>query len=161
LSTVGYRFEVAADIRFPIAYRRACEDRMFFAELSRRVSRPAFSTAIDVTYGTGVNIFKSAAYGSLAGAERIRDSARFHVEMAARFPLTVEQCAWNRGALASLDDQFVETVLISLLKCGQTDCRLLKTKHPMRPKELRRNPPVLALALARKFKPRAAAGGGI
>jgi len=151
LSTVGYRAANVKSVRFSCDFRRACEDRFFFAELSRRMGPVAFCTRRDVIYGVGANLFKGARFGSSAGAERIRDSARFHSRLAAQFPLTPSQRAWNHLALISLDHQFIETVCSYIVNERVVRFEIIKSYFENRPSIIWRLVPNVCHLLFRKF----------
>jgi len=151
LSTVGYRTANVRSVRFSGDFQRACEDRYFFAELSRHIGPVAFSTRRDVIYGAGSNLFKGARFGSSAGAERIRDSARFHTQVAAQFPLNPSQRAWNNQALISLDHQFIETVCSYVVNERALQFEILKSYVKNRPLLLWRVFPDLFYLCLRKL----------
>lgn len=77
LSTVIFRRAVAPALRFRTDFRRAGEDMLFWLQLSQATNRFCYSTAVEVQYGRGVNIYRSAATGSHAAFERLRDETRF------------------------------------------------------------------------------------
>jgi succinoglycan biosynthesis protein ExoW len=152
LSTVGYRTANARFVRFSGDFQRACEDRYFFAELSRHMGPVAFSTRRDVIYGVGTNLFKAARFGSSAGAERIRDSARFHTRLVAQFPLKPSQRVWNNQALISLDHQFIETVCSYFLNERALRFEIIKSYIKNRPSVLWRVLPDLFRLCFRKLR---------
>jgi succinoglycan biosynthesis protein ExoW len=152
LSTVGYRAANVRSARFSRDFRRACEDRFFFAELSRGIGSVAFCTRRDVTYGVGANLFKAARFGSLAGAERIRDSARFHSRLAAQFPLTPAQSAWNSQALVSLDRQFIETVCSCVVNERVMRFEIIKSYLKNRPSMIWQLLPTFSYIFLRKLR---------
>jgi len=131
-STCAYSWSKGKRVRFDSAFRRSCEDRKFFAGLSMNITKVAFSTNCDVHYGIGVNIFGSAIWGTIAGAERVLDTARFHLGMS-RCNLSDDQRALNDIAIVSLDREFAENVSVSTLRAHQFPFGLVSEYANLRP----------------------------
>jgi len=72
--------------------------------------------------------------------------------MAADFPLSAQRRAWNRSALASLDRQFIETLLICITRQKVFDSAVLLSYFGMRPAVIMRVPPILFYLLQRKLR---------
>jgi succinoglycan biosynthesis protein ExoW len=132
-STCAYRVMKSPHVRFDPRFRRACEDRKFFAELSLHLQRIAFSRDCDVNYGEGVNIFGNAVWGTIEGVERVLDTMRFHRDLKVRFPLSERQHLWNEAALVALDSEFAEHLIVTSFKSRRVPATLAFEYLRLRP----------------------------
>jgi succinoglycan biosynthesis protein ExoW len=114
LSTVVFRRAVAPQLRFRTEFRRAGEDILFWLDLARRTNRFCYSTAVEVHYGRGVNIYRSATNGSEGAFERLRDETTFRRTVIREFAIEQDD---RRNALRALRDvrkQFAAELLYRL-----------------------------------------------
>ncbi len=111
LSTVIFRRATAPSLRFRTEFRRAGEDILFWLELARLTNRFCYSTAIEVYYGRGVNVYRSAASGSEAAFERLRDETRFRRTVLQEFVSDRPDRSNARRALRQVRKQFAAEIL--------------------------------------------------
>ena len=111
LSTVVFRRAAAPSLRFRTEFRRAGEDILFWLELARLTNRFCYSTAIEVYYGRGVNVYRSAASGSHAAFERLRDETRFRRAVLREFVVDRHDRDNARRALRQVRKQFAAEIL--------------------------------------------------
>lgn len=111
LSTTVYRLAVAPTVRFRTEYRRAGEDMLFFLDLASRTNRYCYSNQVEVTYGRGVNVYRSAVAGDPAAFDRIRDEVRFRRAVLNGFTLDAAQRVTARRSLARVRKDFAAEVL--------------------------------------------------
>ena len=135
-NSMGYRLMGQESVRFRTEFRRACEDRLFAMELSRKVGSVAFSENCDVILGTGVNIFASSAWGTASGLERMLDTTRFHVCLGREFSLSETERRTNVRCLASCDRDFWESVMVCTIKSRSIPATLIKHYLRLRPHSL-------------------------
>ena len=115
-NSIAYRWKGRAHVRFPIGYKRACEDRVFAARLLSISQTVVFSTAVDVELGVGINIFASSSWGTEKSVVRLLDTARFHSALKTEISLDNAQNKRNDACLKSVDLEFMEANLVVLVK---------------------------------------------
>jgi succinoglycan biosynthesis protein ExoW len=77
-STVVFRRALMPELRFPLEFRRACEDQAIFWELLRRSSLIMFCTEPTLVSGSaGIGTFRNSAYGTPANLILLADELRF------------------------------------------------------------------------------------
>lgn len=135
-NSMGYRLAGQEAIRFRTQFRRACEDRFFALELSRKIRSVAFSTNCDVKLGVGVNIFASSAWGTPSGLERMFDTTQFHVRLGQEFVLSNAERRRNEQCLRSCDRDFWESALVLAVKTRRVPMSLVKDYLALRPRAL-------------------------
>jgi succinoglycan biosynthesis protein ExoW len=106
-STVVLRRDAFAHLRFRQQFRRAYEDLMFWYEAAALNRPAAFSIVPGCQYGTGVNIYRGIADGSVSAVRALAGAMEFHRTVRETFRLTslqrdaIEQHRRrNRGYLA-------------------------------------------------------------
>jgi succinoglycan biosynthesis protein ExoW len=132
-NTMGYRTAGQEAVRFRTEFQRACEDRFFALELSRKVRSVAFSVNPDVKLGIGVSIFASSAWGTPEGLRRMFDTTQFHVMLGREFSLSDAERHKNQQHLRSCDRDFWESVLVSTVKSRRVPVSLVKDYLALRP----------------------------
>jgi succinoglycan biosynthesis protein ExoW len=110
-STVVYRFAPLSRLRFRPDFRFAFEDYLFWIELARSTSGFVFSTQVGAIYGRGINIYKSAGYGTEGAARRTAETMRFFRHLRGNFTLTRPQKKRVRQVLAQLRRDFAADLL--------------------------------------------------
>jgi succinoglycan biosynthesis protein ExoW len=151
-NSIGYRLIGQEHVRFPIEFRRACEDRFFVAELARTVCQVAFSTTCDVALGKGVNIFAGSVWGTREAVFCALDTTRFHVRLGAEFPLSAEDRQRNEDCLANCDRSFWANVIVATAKCGRPPIRAARAYLKIRPKSYRTVPGTVVSLAKTKLK---------
>ncbi|MDC7676438.1 glycosyltransferase family 2 protein [Asticcacaulis machinosus] len=77
-SQVAFNFKRNPRVRFDEGFRRACEDQLFFLDLSAKCERITYSMKVMGSRGTGVSVYRETmAWGSLEGPNRIIDELLF------------------------------------------------------------------------------------
>jgi succinoglycan biosynthesis protein ExoW len=154
-STVVFRRALIPELRFPLEFRRACEDLAVFWELLTRSSSIMFCTEPTLVSGTaGVGMFRNSAYGTPANLVLLADELRLFKRLVDSPLLTAQDrrlvrdgiAARRRSALASLVHmlrrrQNVVSELAYLLRCDPSCAaswcvdvpKLLLTKASGRP----------------------------
>lgn len=145
-STLVYRRARLADIRFEPACAFAGEDSIFILDLARRTDRVAFSPAVGVVYGEGVNIWSGVGLRDRAIFRRCADTLRGIAERRRRFPLTRGQEASLR-AYEAVQAELLSEAAIWHARAGSLDLRQLGMAL--------RTQPRMALAMARILAHRA------
>jgi succinoglycan biosynthesis protein ExoW len=135
-NSLGYRLAGQESVRFRTEFRRACEDRFFAMELSRKIGSVAFSTSCDVKLGVGVNIFAGSVWGTQSGLERMFDTTQFHVRLGREFKLSGAERRRNEQCLQNCDRDFWESALVLVVKSRRVPVSLVKDYLALRPRAL-------------------------
>jgi succinoglycan biosynthesis protein ExoW len=81
-SQVVYDFRRHSRVRFDASFRQACEDRLFFMDLSRECDRIVYTTRLMGQRGKGVSIYdETLAWGSPNAPNRVIEELRFRQKM--------------------------------------------------------------------------------
>lgn len=110
-STVVYRFERFAELRFRPEFVYAGEDYLFWLELARRTPRFAFSELVEATYGKGVNVFAGSGWGTENSLIRLHYEMKYKKTLPRLFPLNATQLEANRAAVRTLRRSFIADLL--------------------------------------------------
>ncbi|WBS03233.1 glycosyltransferase family 2 protein [Pseudoduganella sp. SL102] len=110
-STVVYRFRSFRTLRFREEFVYAGEDYLFWLDLSRMTDRIAFSSAREVVYRDGVNVFAGSGWGTEKSLIRLHYEMKYKKAIARLYPLTERQVKENREAVLALRRGFVADVL--------------------------------------------------
>ncbi len=133
LSTVLFRRSVAPDLRFRTEFRRAGEDILFWLDLSRRTNRFCYSTAVEVHYGRGVNVYRSAVNGSEGAFERLRDETKFRRTVLREFATEGEDRRNARRALNAARKDFAAELLHRLRRTKSIDLGAIRKQWHLDP----------------------------
>jgi succinoglycan biosynthesis protein ExoW len=90
-STVVYAFQRFPQHRFQAQYRNAGEDYLFWLDLCVAGCRAAFSTAVEATYGVGVNVYAGSGWGTKQHLDRLADELVFARNLPLRYELSTAQ----------------------------------------------------------------------
>ncbi len=104
-STVVFRRSVAPDLRFHDGLSQR-EDALFWMLLAQIGIKVAFCTDIGTEYGTGVNIFASATWGTPKVLNMLLNVAIFHCLADNLFALSPDLRAWNNTWLRQVRRDF-------------------------------------------------------
>ena len=110
-STVVYDFRKFGDVRFRTELRSAGEDYLFWMTLAARGGRFAFSSAIEAIYGSGVNVYSGAGWGTEGHLQRIQNEMQYRRLVKQLFPLTPEQRLVVDRHIKSLRVAFMREIL--------------------------------------------------
>lgn len=110
-STVVYRFASFRSLRFREEFVYAGEDYLFWLDLARMTDRIAFSSAREVVYGPGVNIFAGSGWGTEKSLIRLHYEMKYKKAIARLYPLTLQQAEDNHRAVQQLRRSFVADVV--------------------------------------------------
>jgi len=85
-STVVYRWQPLGTLRFRHDYRNACEDHLFWIDMSVKSRGASFSSDVECICGRGISLWRSAGLGSDRMIFRLTDERRYLSEIEHRFP---------------------------------------------------------------------------
>ena len=149
-STVAYNYRAFPKLRFHPRFWVG-EDILFWMEVSQLTTRVIFSPKCSVHYGTGVNIFAGATWGTVSGMKRTLNSIRFHMLVSSKFPLTQEQSHWNSSFIRGLERDFIQSALVSAPKNEPGWKRLVWEYLKICPISITRTPMVVLQLLGTKY----------
>lgn len=89
-STVVHEVVKKAELRFDKKYKYAGEDYMMWVALARQFGNVYFCSETTVVYGSGVNIFSGAAWGSKHLSLRIIDELQYRFDCLALPEISTE-----------------------------------------------------------------------
>jgi len=112
LSTMVYRYDAFPDVRFDPGLRNASEDRLFRLVIASRNPRVCFSTKVESTTGSGVNIFAGAEAGTARMLDIVNNQTTFAKRVASDFPLTDDERAIARHMIAQRRRSFAYHYLL-------------------------------------------------
>jgi len=155
-STVVYRWDHLKSLRFRSDYRAAFEDHLFWiaaAQLSRGI---AFSTNVECQYGRGVNLWRSATFGSERALARLLDQRRYCREIDQLHVRTRAQAQQVAAKVAEIRESLIADLMYRVRRRLPLDWRTLAQFARIDPAVLVYAVP-LALKLASRRKRLAAA----
>jgi succinoglycan biosynthesis protein ExoW len=124
-STVVYDRAAFAANRFRVDLTTAGEDYLFWMEIARSGARFCFSTAVEATYGKGVNVYAGATWGSEQQLLRIQHELSFRKMVFRQFRLNASQNALVREQVATLRSAFAASLLHRMARLQRTSVGLL------------------------------------
>lgn len=110
-STVVYDRERFADARFRTEYQNAGEDYLFWLDLADAGARFAFSTRNEATYGSGVNVYAGAGWGTETHFLRLHNEMKYKMAVLDRFPVSKELRTRIRSDIAALREAMARDLL--------------------------------------------------
>lgn len=139
-STVVYRREPFAALRFRVEFTNAGEDYLFWMELARRGARVCFSGTVEATYGKGVNIFSGVHWGSEQHLLRLHNEIKFRKTVQREFDLTPQQANQVHHGIGDLRHAFAAGLLHRLTHLKSTSPGLLMRHLQLDPQSFVRLP---------------------
>ena len=109
-STVVYRFSKYPRLRFREEFFNG-QDYMFWLEFSQIAKRFVFSTRAECDYGTGVNIYSGAGWGSERSLQRLRNELFLWKSAHTILPLTQTQREHNDRRIQGLREAIVRDII--------------------------------------------------
>jgi succinoglycan biosynthesis protein ExoW len=111
-STVVYRFAFAPNLRFREEFIRAGEDYLFWLDLiSRENTKISFSSAIEVSYGKGINIYSGIRFGSPEYLEVIYYEKKYRKLVLKQFQLSSTTKAKVKEKIDEQNLNFLKAIL--------------------------------------------------
>ena len=135
-STNVYNFAKFRDMRFREGFRSLGEEYCFWLDIARRGARFAFSTECEVRYGSGVNIYSGAQWGTRQSLTRSHDEILFWKLVTREYPLTDRQRRHLASKINLRRDELVLELLHQARTFGSVPKSLVAT-------HLRRDPEIL------------------
>jgi succinoglycan biosynthesis protein ExoW len=132
-TTVVYRWDRLAALRFRIEFTSAGEDYLFWMALATQGARVAFSSQIEATCGKGVNVFASSGWGTDGHLLRVHQEIRFRQAVRQNFTLDATQRKHVSRDLQRLRLAFVRDVVHRLRHRKGFPSGLLKMHAVLRP----------------------------
>ena len=133
MSTVIYRRAAAPKLRFRTEFRRAGEDLLYWLELASRTNAFCYSTRIEVHYGRGVNVYRSATSGTEGAFERLRDETKFRRTVLKEFAREATDYRNARSALRNARKQFAAELLYRLRRTRSIDLAAINAQWRLDP----------------------------
>lgn len=132
-STVVYRLQTLAPLRFRSEYRNAGEDYLMWLEMARQRARFAFCTELGAEYGRGVNIYSGSGWGTDGHARRVHDELRYRLCTLREFPLSEAARAHVQREVRRLSRVMLLDVLHRLRHGKPVGWRLVRAMFSMKP----------------------------
>ena len=110
-ATVVMRRSLLGNHRFPISFRRAGEDHLFWMQIAASGAKVAFSDRVECTLGKGVNIYEGSGWGTEGALKRSIDFHALLLEMRERYAKTKEQKKGLSRRLIWSRSEFISTML--------------------------------------------------
>ena len=110
-STVVYDRLRFATLRFRAEFTNAGEDYLFWMELARAGARFAFSSAIEATYGRGINVYAGSGWGTEYFALRLHNEIKFRRTVKQLFHLAPAQDKHVTKSIHALRASFAADLL--------------------------------------------------
>ena len=150
-STNIYNFAQYRDIRFREGFRSLGEEYCFWLDVSRRGAKFAFSTECEVTYGSGVNIYSVAPWGSGKSLIRTHDEILFWKLAAREYPMNRSQLEHLERKINRLRDGLVKELFHQLRTANAIPKSLLANHVKRDPQILNRVFPALVGSAMQKL----------
>lgn len=124
-STVVYRYERFAGLRFQVEFRSAGEDYLFWIALVDAGARLCFSAQVQARYGRGVNVYAGAAWGTGAHLRRVHDESRYKLRLLGHPQLHAHQRRSLRDQRRRLRQEFIGSLARLVVRRGRPPWALL------------------------------------
>lgn len=110
-STVVYDPRRFAGVAFRPEYQNAGEDYLFWLDLARSGARFSFSTQCEAIYGSGVNVYAGAGWGTETHFLRLHNEMKYRKEVTNQLLLSVTQRAKIRFEVSRLRQAMARDML--------------------------------------------------
>ena len=151
-STVVFRREPLADLRFEEAFLNAGEDYLFWIASARRGARFCFSTAIEATYGKGVNVYSGSGWNTENFLKRVHHEMKYRKHLLRAFELTPATRSFVASCVDDLREQFASGLIHHVRARLPLDRDLLIAQAQLDPMTVLRIPTVAGTAAAQWLK---------
>jgi succinoglycan biosynthesis protein ExoW len=105
-STVVFDRQRFPGIRFREELSRAGEDYLCWMDFARHGAKFAFSSRCEATYGSGVNVYSGAQWGTAEHLDRVFNEFRYRKMTTQLHPTTAEQREFLRQKMSMLREEF-------------------------------------------------------
>lgn len=130
-STVVYRYRKFPDVRFLDFY--ACEDYLFWLNLSVLTDKIAFSSKCEATYGSGVNIWVGSGWGAGRSLLRAHNEMKYRKTVAKLYKLNRIQKTDNNVKIRKIRENFVGEILHAVTHKNNVDKNILMAQFKVDP----------------------------
>ena len=133
-STVVLRCSSLGHLRFREEFVYAGDDYLFWMECARKTDRFVFSTDVECTYGTGVNLYSGSGWGTDTHLERVVHETRYRHATLRLFDVTEQERRFLDRQLDGLREAFARDLMHRLLHRKKLKLRLIADQFRRDPK---------------------------
>ena len=123
--TVVYGFKRFPKLRFRVEFTHAGEDYLFWMAVAHENAKIAFSSAVEVTCGKGVNVYSGSGWGTEQHLRRLHNEIKFRKTISRMFPVTTRQKAHIDDGVRKLREAVGLELLHRLSHRRRTPLKLL------------------------------------
>lgn len=124
-STVVFSYNKFSFLRFRKEFLNAGEDYLFWLDVAAQKATFAFSSRCDARYGSGVNVYSGAGWGTETHLLRVHNEMKYRKLTSKLFPLSSVQKQLLSAKIRDLRRAFVGDILHRLVHLERISLRLL------------------------------------
>jgi len=144
-ATVVVRRSILGQHRFPIEFRRAGEDHLFWIMIAASGAKVVFSEQVECRLGKGVNIYEASGWGTEGAIERAVDYSRLFIQMHNIYAKTEAQKTLISKRIAQARREFIRIMFHDMSRFGLKSAGYIK-------RQLWNDPFTLAMVFPELFR---------